>query len=251
MLRLMTYNIENGGVDDDLTDRLPLIAAIVRDISPDILAVQEANEMELRSWRRFFAFERATGLRGVLGTVGSGFHGAFFLRPEIQIERLTNEDVPGNRSILELGVYLPSGRPLTLYGVHLDPVSPDLRLVGTMHATAAPPAVVLGDFNNLRGDDPGAARAFDEAEPRRRARAGTTKLDDRALDFLERAGYEDLYRRLHPGDAGHSIRPGGRLDYIFATADLASRAVHCEVMRTPESARASDHYPVWADIDIE
>jgi endonuclease/exonuclease/phosphatase family metal-dependent hydrolase len=60
MLRVMTYNIATGGVDDDLTNRLPLIHAVVRAARPDVLAVQEASEFELRWQRRMFAFERAT-----------------------------------------------------------------------------------------------------------------------------------------------------------------------------------------------
>jgi len=68
---------------------------------------------------------------------------------------------------------------------------------------------------------------------------------------LEQAGYVDLFRRLHPGEPGHTFsRPGLRLDYVFATEDLASRAVSCDVVRTPPADVASDHYPLMADIDI-
>ena len=39
MLRVMTYNICFGGVDDDMTNRLPLIHDVVRAGRPDVLAV--------------------------------------------------------------------------------------------------------------------------------------------------------------------------------------------------------------------
>jgi hypothetical protein len=51
MLRIMTYNICLGGVDDDTTNRLPLIHEVVREGHPDVLAVQEANKFDLRQYR--------------------------------------------------------------------------------------------------------------------------------------------------------------------------------------------------------
>ena len=59
VIRFMTYNILNGGVDDDGDSRLPLIHGIVASVGPDVLAIQEANEFDRRAYRRLFAFERA------------------------------------------------------------------------------------------------------------------------------------------------------------------------------------------------
>jgi len=62
----------------------------------------------------------------------------------------------------------------------------------------------------------------------------------------------DLFRRFHPGERGETIRePPLRLDYIFATEDLAQRAIRCDVLRTPDTERASDHYPVLADFELD
>src|SRR5919202_5383421 len=80
MLRVMTYNICFGGVDDDMTNRLPLIHDVVRAGRPDVLAVQEANEFDERQYRRLFAFERATGFRGLLDP---DHNGALFIRPDL------------------------------------------------------------------------------------------------------------------------------------------------------------------------
>jgi endonuclease/exonuclease/phosphatase family metal-dependent hydrolase len=251
MLRVMTYNIRNGGVEDDLTNRIPLIHDVIREVSPDILAVQEANEFEARSFYRLFDFERATGLRGLLGLSSTGFHGAIFLRRDFQPLTLRVDSTSGNNAVLDLSLRTPNGFQLTVCSVHLDPVSADIRLAGAHHSTAAPPAIVMGDFNNCRADDPGAQEAFEQAAPRRKARAGTDRFDDRALLAVERSGYVDLFRHLHPGELGHTILPGGRIDYIFATVDLTACAQICEVVRTPLAERASDHFPIFADFDID
>jgi exodeoxyribonuclease III len=253
MLRVMTYNIQTGGVDDDGTDRLPLIHAIVQEARPDILAIQEANELELRWRRRLFAFERATGLRGLLVRSRSGYHGAVFIRPgAVPISLRTGDADDSYRALIELVVETAGGLRLTVSAVHLDPISPERRLAGALECTNAPPAIALGDFNNCRADDPGIAEAWAQFGARHRARSGLGQPDDRLFAALERAGYVDLYRRFHPGQPGHTIDAAGglRIDYIFATADLAARATSCEVIRTPETSRASDHHPVVADFDL-
>src|SRR5205085_10338098 len=110
MLRIMTYNICLGGVDDDTTNRLPLIHEVVREGRPDVLAVQEANEFDLRQYRRLFAFERATGLRGLLHSVHNG---ALFVRPDLQPIALWTGDPVGNLR-MALRLRGPGGRELTV-----------------------------------------------------------------------------------------------------------------------------------------
>src|SRR5438128_2407002 len=99
MFRVMTYNINFGGVDDDGASRLPLIHEIVRGVRPDVLAVQEANEFDLRAHQRLFAFEAAIGLRGLLAPSPTGFHGAIFLRRELQPLALWTQVPAGNRRL--------------------------------------------------------------------------------------------------------------------------------------------------------
>jgi exodeoxyribonuclease-3 len=125
-----------------------------------------------------------------------------------------------------------------------------MRLVGAHYVVGAAPGIVLGDLNNPRADDPGVAEGFAAWPARRRARHGGSGVDDRLFGVLEQGGYVDLFRRLHPGEPGPTVPSTNlRLDYVFATADLAERAVACEVRRAPEIERASDHLPVVADFD--
>lgn len=74
-------------------------------------------------------------------------------------------------------------------------------------------------------------------------------------DRIARLGYIDCYRRLHPRAHGYTCAtwlPAARIDYIFATADVARHLVACDVVGgrswpDPEASLASDHFPLVAD----
>jgi exodeoxyribonuclease-3 len=67
------------------------------------------------------------------------------------------------------------------------------------------------------------------------------------------ANYLDGYRLLHPDDKGYSFPtwdPHLRLDYVFVPARFRDRLKLCEVIMQPSvAATASDHFPVYAEID--
>ena len=72
-------------------------------------------------------------------------------------------------------------------------------------------------------------------------------------DLLDKAGYVDCFRQTHANDPGftfHSSMPVGRIDYIFASPELASRLTDSNVITESEgvsTALASDHLPVYAE----
>ncbi|HEY6538378.1 MAG TPA: endonuclease/exonuclease/phosphatase family protein [Candidatus Dormibacteraeota bacterium] len=79
-----------------------------------------------------------------------------------------------------------------------------------------------------------------------------------AVRSMLRAGYVDCLRKLHPRASAFtcpSYRPAVRIDYVFASPELAARLARCEVVgRSGELAavarRASDHFPVWAEFEL-
>jgi exodeoxyribonuclease III len=252
-VRVMSYNILDGGVDADGTSRLELIVDVIRELDPDLVALQEANELELRGQKRRFELERATGMRSLLGLSPSGYHGVFLIKPQFGVATWNSGSPGTNRILIEVKVITPGGLGIRVAGVHLDPFSADARLLGAFHATAAPPAIVMGDFNTCRSDDPGLENLWPRLDARLRAGATNlgTDVDDRALRAMEAAGFVDLYRRVNPGEVGATFPAAGvRLDYIFATADLVEHLADCQVYGAPPADRASDHIPLFADIDV-
>ncbi len=71
--------------------------------------------------------------------------------------------------------------------------------------------------------------------------------------MLRRAGYVDSFRRLNPRAWGFTCpakAPAGRIDYIFASPELARRLSTCHVVTGANGVygdQASDHLPVLAE----
>jgi endonuclease/exonuclease/phosphatase family metal-dependent hydrolase len=71
---------------------------------------------------------------------------------------------------------------------------------------------------------------------------------------MEKAGYVDAYTRFGPPGAQSFIpamAPPIRIDYIFVSTPLLSAVTGCAIWQEPPGQEASDHRPVWAEIDPE
>ena len=125
--------------------------------------------------------------------------------------------------------------------------------------------LLLGDLNSL---DPGthhrAELAALGAVHRDRHLTRRGGVDTRAVAALHGAGLVDLYESTGAHGQRHTVpTPGAReqpwggefarmrLDYAFASPDLAARARSCRVLVTPATQRASDHYPLLIDLDLD
>lgn len=77
-----------------------------------------------------------------------------------------------------------------------------------------------------------------------------------AIQLLQRAGYIDTFRRMNPNAPGFTCpaaAPAGRIDFIFASPELASSLTDCSIPTEGKNARgaeASDHLPVVADFGV-
>jgi exonuclease III len=75
----------------------------------------------------------------------------------------------------------------------------------------------------------------------------------RTVQTVLDAGYVDGFRMLHAGDPGLTLptpAPHIRIDYVFVPSLFADRVVACDVVRHPQAAAASDHYPVVVDLAV-
>ena len=81
--------------------------------------------------------------------------------------------------------------------------------------------------------------------------------DDPTLEPLREAGLVDLWQELHPDAAGHtypSDAPAKRIDYCWASPDLAARAIAIELILTepdPDGVYASDHLGLCVTFEVE
>ncbi len=83
--------------------------------------------------------------------------------------------------------------------------------------------------------------------------AGTLYAPRGSIRMLRNAGYANSFRHMNPYDRGFTCpaaAPAGRIDYIFASPELAERLTTCRVITEIDGVPAedaSDHMPVVAD----
>lgn len=112
---------------------------------------------------------------------------------------------------------------------------------------------------------PASLRLFDpllRAIPRNRLlrslfdRAASLYAPRGSIALLRAAGYVDCFRAENPGVKGFTCpaaAPAGRIDYIFASPEIAADLSACSVVTAGEGvngADASDHLPVIADFGL-
>src|SRR5436305_9794628 len=84
-------------------------------------------------------------------------------------------------------------------------------------------------------------------------RAGSFYAPRGCISMLRKAGYIDCFRLKNPNDPGFTCPAAtlaGRIDYIFASPELAERLSACSVVTEGNGLRgdeASDHLPVVAE----
>ena len=253
-MRLLTYNIREGGVG-----RAEDIAEVIRAASPDVVALQEARDPVV--------VERIARLGGFRFSGSRWSHSTGFLS---HVPVLGHEwrHPPRTRHAL-LEVKLGDGLP-RLFILHLrawfsrwserqrarelrgllDGIQEQL----TKEERAFAFHVLAGDFNALA---PG--EVLDASHMPRWIR-GMIWLSGRemartTISLMRSEGYVDAWRTLHAGEAsdpGYTFpvwNPHVRLDYVFTPAEFGGRFTRCEVRKIPEVSRsASDHYPLLVDI---
>jgi endonuclease/exonuclease/phosphatase family metal-dependent hydrolase len=253
-LRLLTYNIRDGGVG-----RAEEIAAVIKAAAPDVVALQEAIDPVV--------VERIARLAGFSFHGAQRSHSTGFLS-NVPVLGYAWRHPPRTRHAL-LEVSLADGFP-RLFVLHLRAWfskwterqrARELRglldgiqeqLIREQHAFAF--HVLAGDFNALA---PG--EVLDASHMPRWIRAmiwlSGRDIARSTIEMMQNDGYVDAWRTLHADQQSESgctfpvWDPHVRLDYVFTPATYASRFTNCEVRRTPEQVRtASDHFPLLVEI---
>jgi endonuclease/exonuclease/phosphatase family metal-dependent hydrolase len=243
-----------GQADDEA--RLHDATLLLRAARPDLLVLNECTLLAQDDGARFSQLEAALDMRGQLALAASGFHVALLLRAAQveQVETLTE----GFSHVALVASVRVCGLELRIAALHLDPYSAVKRAREVELICAQRPSLVLGDLNAISPRDLAAAHPEQWVE-RYRARhldaAGA--IDTRAIELLEQHGLVDVHAALHPQTTptrptaryARADRPAQRLDYIFASPELAGQARVCEPYDHAYAQTASDHLPLYADFE--
>lgn len=253
-MRLLTYNIREGGVG-----RAAEIAAVISAARPDVVALQEARDPDVVA--------RIAQLAGFPRWGARRAHSTGFLSRVPVLSHAWHHPPRTRHALLE--VSLADGLP-RLFVLHLRAWfsnwseaqrARELRgllagmreqLVREDNAFAF--HVLAGDFNALA---PGERL---DSTPMPSWIRGMIWLSGRdiarsTIAMMQTDGYVDAWRSLHrslddePGYTFPVWHPHVRLDYVFTPSAFASRLKSCEVLQTPDAARtASDHFPLLVEL---
>ncbi len=251
-MRLMTYNLLNGGVG-----RTDPLAEVIRHVAPDVVACPEAD-----SRKNFELLADRLGMERYWAEAADKHAVGVLSRLPI-LSATNHRGEPLRRTCAEVRVRLAAGGELTVIAAHLaaritrqqeevraTETDAILALSGPLRAAGAP-HVIAGDFNASHP-----SQSIEPAALRPRDRSDLAAQNDvvarLAIPRILEAGYLDAYDALHGSDAGATLstrQPSLRVDYIFLSQQMGATLRACNVHHERLARFASDHYPVWAELD--
>ncbi|MCC7174204.1 MAG: endonuclease/exonuclease/phosphatase family protein [Bryobacterales bacterium] len=222
-VRILSYNIKHCQGMDGKVD-VARIAAVIRSVEPDIVALQEVDQIVPRSGGVPQAEElgRLTGLKAIFGRtidLDGGQYGNAVLTA-LPVVRWTNHPLPGSepRGVIEVQF-----EQFQFFATHLDAGRDERPRVESVAAIERPvkgPALMAGDLNSVPGSDP--IRALSAA-------GWSIAGEDRNLLTIP------------------SRAPARQLDFILFRPANAFRVIQIRVLDEPV---ASDHRPVFAVLEF-
>lgn len=250
--------------------REQLLFEVIRSVGADVILLQELNSPEflqdlaqkLAMPHSFFAPANRQILR-LNGSVGLHRRNIGLLSRYPIISASYHKNFPVRRTILEADIEYTEGQSFKVFGIHLlaslSIVSELWRvleinaLLQYLKPYQTEKCLIVGDFNTIaRGDFP----QISDFPPHLQTivKLQGNRVYARAIPKLQKQGWTDCYRTLHPTANGYTLpapKPNTRLDYIFANPALAADLQHCEVVTGPAVVNAaSDHLPVLADFTL-
>jgi endonuclease/exonuclease/phosphatase family metal-dependent hydrolase len=265
----MAYNILEGFLDrEGALDkrRLDAARAIVAEIDPDVLVLNEAlhcrpgidgKHHDYAAWFNYPHVADSTYDGGRWGNAVLSKHPILSTR-EFSIH---------NRSGIVISIRKGRGKALSVATYHPHPsrrpANKAADFAGLINGVSGP-CVVCGDFNSINPEDSPnldvLSLGFTAFTPPGHERASAARFIDggeAVFEALAALGYRDAvppHRRAPTMPTPFAAQPGAgpndpsamRIDHFVANELV--RTIDGGVLRTPLSETASDHFPVWLDV---
>ena len=243
---------------NDPRGRWSQIINFLNTIAPDIIILLEAWNWDDGDLREF---GEQTGLSYYfLNRSNTQHHLALLSR--VQPTKIESIREGFHHSVLRARFECIGEPPLELFGLHLNPVDEDSRLLEAreiLGLTADRDALLVGDFNSLAtADEYNETNLLNLLREQGIKKFGTDKLQKKVIEEFLKAGYIDIIKKFHPygleysvptavcTDVNHATRL--RLDYALATPAMAALVKNASIIRNELTDAASDHFPLLLDI---
>lgn len=257
-VKIVTYNLRGvwlwskEGINS-FVFRAGLVYDKIRREEPDVIAFQEVVPTHLELLQKMLPEYEFYGHFRNADYTGEGLYTAirkesfqlisyetFWISPTpfVSGSRFEDQSDCPRICIVTTVRHKESGKMLRLYNIHLDHISDAARIEGIQcvlsqmkrinTTTFEAPTLILGDYN-----------AKPESETIRFCRENREPLLKDITAHIENTGH----------DYGKTVQ---KIDYIFVTEDIAQAVIGSDIWDTCFSGiYLSDHYPVFADIDLE
>ena len=250
-MKLVTFNILAGGIDKQ-GSRIEYIKDVIRGVSPDFLALQEANKFDDDNNKLLKEVSQSSGLYhyalspGSVWRDGERYHVASLSR--YPFKRIHKFSGPAFENAALLTLVDSSLGELAICNLQLHAYSEDKRLkeldIILNYVSKHKNQILLGDFNSVSSDD-----NYDVESREMEARFDVTDtLKQEHVDIASRLGLDDRSTYPAPLSTNPDFTMHIRIDYIFVSHSLAASITDATVIKTPISEQASDHSPFGATI---
>ena len=234
IIKVLTFNILHGATTRGDFD-LEVIAKVIKEAKPDLVALQEVDFKTNRSkkydlvtelgWRTKMTplFAKAMNYDG--GEYGEGILSIYSI---VQSRNISLPYTPGNepRAALEIITVLRSGDTIAFIGTHLDHLSDEkdrvaqVRKINEVLSLNQYPTILAGDLNALPGSRP--------------------------IKILEEM-WSASYNKKNPNPTYPSKNPTKKIDYVMFYPKNSWKVLHTEVIQDPI---ASDHCAYLVTIEL-
>lgn len=247
IVKLLSYNIRFGG-----RGRERELAEVIRSVAPDLVVFQEAIDPNV--------IERLATATGLPFWAARREHSIGYISRLQPTHHEWHYPAGAKHSFLEIVL---AGSEARIFGLHLSSTFSkwsERRRVREIRALLKGIEryqegchVLVGDFNTLAPGEILDVRRM-PAWIRALVWVSGRDIQRETIQLMKDSNYVDGYRLLHPADKGYTFPVWDRhlrLDYVFLPSGFATRLVECEVITEPAvSIRASDHFPILANIDL-
>ena len=248
-LRVMTYNILDGGIN-----RERHILEVIQAATPDVLILQEVFTEDFLKF-----LSHSSGMTYYIGTGSQQRKVALLSKLPVLAFKSHHPLLPIWRNFIVAEIEYEPNKTTRIIGVHpianLGVVFEVWRQWEAKYVTSHiqdfqnMPCLIAGDFNAIAPGE----KVKTENMPnwlKWIIYLQGNRVYHFSIETLLSAGFTDCFRFLN-SDNGFTLpppNPNARLDYIFVNARMKAYLTKCWVVREPNSVNlASDHYPVMAE----
>jgi exodeoxyribonuclease-3 len=246
IVKLLSYNIRFGG-----RQREKELAEVIRSVDPDIVVFQEATDTRV--------IDRLAADTGLTRSAARREHSIGYISRLEVSHHEWHYPAGAKHSFLEIVL---AGSEERIFGLHLSAmfskwserrrVREIKSLLKSIERHQAGFHVLVGDFNTLAPGEVLEVKRM-PAWIRGLVWLSGRDLQRDTIQHIKDSGYIDVYRTLHPDDKGYTFPvwdPHVRLDYMFVPNPFLDRIKSVAVISDAPAAKASDHFPLLAQLEF-